>query len=249
MPRIECVVVCCNYSDFLAWTLPFNKHHFDRMVIVTSPEDVATQRVCEHNYVECVVTDVMFENKAPFNKGKAINAALKKLDFQGWCVHMDADIVLPPRTRDILNLLPLQEDKLYSADRFMVASFEEWANFFLNIKPQHTNWRVYPDAFPLGYRLMFPTPRWKGWVPAGYFQLFHRLSPQFDKEPWYPENSDTAADSDILFAEKWTRQNRVLIPEVFVYHLDSTGKDKVIGANWEGRKTPLFSPASLNQVN
>lgn len=239
MPRIEAVVVSVNYSDFLAWTLPLNKYHFDRLVVVTSKGDKATQKLCEHHYIECIATDDMYANGDVFNKGKAVNAGLKALDFKGWCVHMDADIVLPPRTRELLGLLPLQEDKLYSADRFMVPSFEAWANFTGSPSVQHAEWRTYPDAFPLGYRLNFPNDRWKGWLPAGYFQLFHRNARAFDKI-WYPENCPNASGSDLLFAEFWSRENRVLIPELIVYHLDSGGSE--IGANWNGRTTPLFAP-------
>ena len=52
--KMEAVVVCDRYSDFLRCTLPANKHLFDRIVVVTSAEDRDTQRICEFHHVECV---------------------------------------------------------------------------------------------------------------------------------------------------------------------------------------------------
>ncbi len=89
--KLEAVVVCVNYSDFLAWTLPNNKTFFDNMVVVTSSKDLRTQKLCEFWHVKCVVSDVCYESGAEFDKGKMINVGLKALDGVGWVVHLDAD--------------------------------------------------------------------------------------------------------------------------------------------------------------
>src|ERR1700758_5305210 len=102
--HLQCVSVCVNYDDFLAETLPQNRRHFDRMVVVTAPEDLATQRVCEYWDVDVVLTDAFQSRWGEFHKAKGINAGLKVLDLRlGWILHLDADIALPPRSRVMLD--------------------------------------------------------------------------------------------------------------------------------------------------
>ena len=55
--------------------------------------------------------------------------------------------------------------------------------------------------------------------------------------PVYPTQFDNAADSDLKFSAKWPEENRILIPELFVYHLSNTDG---IGVNWNGRKSRKF---------
>jgi hypothetical protein len=55
--RIESVVTSVNYGDLLAWTLPHNKNYFENTVVVTTPEDQETQKVCDYWHVRYIVTD------------------------------------------------------------------------------------------------------------------------------------------------------------------------------------------------
>ena len=59
--RLEAIVVCVNYSDFLEHTLPENMKYFDRVVVVTSPEDRATQALCNRLGVDFIETTVFYE--------------------------------------------------------------------------------------------------------------------------------------------------------------------------------------------
>lgn len=129
---LQAVTVCVNYSDFLAQTLPHNKQHFNHMIVVTTPEDKETQRVCEFYNVECVKTDEFTQNGDPFNKAKGINVALNSLSRHDWVLHIDADIYLPPLTRGILERISLEKDKVYGIDRMMCPNFEEWTEFLSN---------------------------------------------------------------------------------------------------------------------
>ncbi|MBO0951208.1 hypothetical protein [Fibrella forsythiae] len=94
--KIEAVTVCVNYADFLVQILPHIRGLFDRLVVVTTPADRYTQQVCEYYRVECIQTDAFYDDGAVFNKAKGINAGLARLEMDGWVVHLDSDIYLPP---------------------------------------------------------------------------------------------------------------------------------------------------------
>jgi hypothetical protein len=183
--KIEAVSVCVGYADVLVWTLPFNKTQFDRLVIVTSPEDKETQRLCEYWHVETVVTDVFYENADVFNKGKGIKEGLKRLGKDGWVLHFDSDIYTLPSTREVLNLLPLDEKGVYSADRINCVGFANWAKYIQSPELAHANTGFLGmNAFENGARLL--NLGRDGYVPIGYFQLWN---PQGSGVTEYPRST------------------------------------------------------------
>lgn len=231
--KLEGVIVCSSYSDFLAETLPQNMHYFDRLVIVTSPHDRATQALCERLSVPCVVTDVMFERGHHFNKGMAINMGLGHLNADGWVLHLDADIVLPHNFRRLLDHARLERENIYGADRLNIYGWDAWQKH----KHSHHNSHAYrylvnAPKHELGARLLHEE---FGYTPIGYFQLWHGSKR-------YPIHQGNAEHTDVLFALQWARKHRVLLPEVFVYHLDSNTSPGQMGENWNGRKSPPFGP-------
>jgi hypothetical protein len=233
--KLEAVIVCDGYADFLADTLPHNKFLFDKIVVVTSWEDHATRKLCEFHHVECIPTDALESRKGKFCKGAGINIGLEKLDRTAWVVHLDADIWLPPQTRVILSALELCKETLYGIDRFMVRNYEEWKKFLASPKLQHeTEGWVHLEAFPIGTRVMAAN----SYIPIGFFQLWN---PNGSKVHHYPEGHDTAAREDGKFAQNWKRSRRSLLSEIVGYHLES--EPAVMGANWGGRKTKLFGPS------
>lgn len=236
---LEAVIVCVNYSDFLAHTLPYNKHHFNKIVVVTDSKDTATKRLCEYHHVECIVTDVFYDGGDVFNKGKAINEGLKRLSNKGWVVQLDADIYLPPLTRFILNNLETELDPqtIYSMDRLMCPSYEEWIKFIENpAKIQEAYIYIHPTAFPVGVRIAEYMS--KGYEPIGYFQMWNPSgSGIYD----YPTQHGKADRTDVLHTKKFPRSKRQLIPELLCIHLDSENSTAIkMGKNWNGRKTAPF---------
>jgi hypothetical protein len=233
--KLEAVIVCVNYSDFLAHTLPSTKNQFDRLVVVTDYEDVETKRLCEYYNVKCVQTDVFYENGDKFNKGKGINEGLKHLDLDGWVVHLDADIYLPPQTRSILENLPLDSSKIYGADRLMCPNYDEWKEFNNCPSPIQDAWIfVHLTRFPVGVRLCEYKAYHGGYEPIGYFQLWN---PGASGVTAYPDKHGFADRTDVLHCKKWPREKRELLPEIVLIHLES---EAGIGLNWKGRTTEKF---------
>ena len=237
---LEGVIICCQYSDFLAHTLPLNKGHFDKLVVVTSTTDKATQHLCEHHHVQCITTDVFYENGASFNKAKGINEGLKNLSQKGWVLHMDGDIVLPPQFRDTLEPIDLDESFIYGVDRLMCNSYEDWARYVASPHlTQEAEIYIHPqcDNMPIGTRIAkYGTA--EGYIPIGFFQLW---CPNVSGINHYPQEHDDAGRTDMLFATQWPRNKRGFIPEIIAIHLESE-KLITMGKNWKGRKTRHFGP-------
>jgi hypothetical protein len=234
---LEGIIVCVNYSDFLSHTLPFNKSIFNHLIVVTSPEDEQTKSLCDYYNVECVVTDEFTKNGDPFNKARGINAGLNKLSRKDWVIHLDADMYLPPLTRGILERISLEPKNIYGIDRMMCPNFEEWIKFISCPRQTHTGWvYIHPTAFPIGVRIGEYMS--EGYEPIGFFQMWN---PKASGVYLYPELHGAADRTDVLFAKKWARKNRGLIPEIIGVHLDSENSTiNEMGKNWNGRKTNYF---------
>jgi hypothetical protein len=234
---LEGVIVCVNYSDFLAHTLPHNKIHFDRLVVVTDRNDTDTLKLCEYHHVECIQTDSFYAEGADFNKAKGINVGLNRLSRKGFVMHLDADIYLPPLTRRILENIELDPQYIYGVDRMMCPTYADWMQFLEKPSLTHEGWiYIHPTIFPLGVRIAEYMN--KGYEPIGFLQLWNPIA---SKVFWYPEEHGAADRTDVLFAKKWPRAKRGLIPEIIVIHLDSENLNlKEMGKNWNGRKTSPF---------
>jgi hypothetical protein len=239
--KLEAVIVCVNYADFLSWSILFNKYLFDNIVVVSDTKDIATHRVCEQYHIKCIKTDECHED-GMFNKGKMINVGLSHLTYNDWVVHIDADICLPPHFRTFINNLKLDPDNLYSVDRLMCKSFKEWVRYLSEPSPQFENCIfIHPRPFEMGVRL--GNNGYGGWLPIGYFQMWNQGLHRFT----YPTEHTGAARTDVQFTLKFDRDKRVLIPEIFAIHLETKlPENDNMGANWNGRTTPKFTDEFFN---
>jgi glycosyl transferase family 2 len=241
--KIEAVITCVNHADFLAHTLMMNKSHFDKIIVVTSPEDKDTPRICEYWRVPYHVTDAFQSRWGQFAKGKGINEGLARLDRDAWICHMDADIALPPNTREALEQADLDPTMIYGIDRVECKSYEDWARFIGNPEPNvacngfmiHTT----HSPFKLGTRVAFSHSG--GYIPIGFFQLWHADS----GVKQYLEGHSDAGREDSHFTIQWPRRKRGFIPEVTAYHLESESAEMAV--NWKGRKTKPFSIDSMDR--
>jgi hypothetical protein len=237
---LEAVIISVGYSDFLAHTLTLNKGHFNKLVVVTSTADKATQKLCEYHHVQCIQTDVFYENGDVFNKAKGINAGLAALTQAGWVLHLDSDMVLPPLFRDTLEPIGLDETFVYGVDRLMCTNYEDWAKHMVTPHlTQEASIYIHPhnETMPMGTRIAkYATA--EGYIPIGFFQLWN---PGVSGINHYPQGHGDAGRSDMLFAMQWSRRKRGFIPEIVTIHLESE-KLTQMGKNWKGRKTRHFGP-------
>ena len=232
------MLTCVNFGDILAWTLPQNKALLDDLVVVTVPEDAHTRKVCEHYHVRTVLTNAFKEEGGAknFNKAAGVNAGLETLSRHDWVLHLDADILLPPRAHEMIERAEPDPTCIYGVDRVNCPTFEEYIRYATAPEPQ-----LFREAFlamnrwPMGARLI----REEGYVPIGFFQL------------WNPSGSgvqlyNTLHDEynhhcDVTHAEQWPRSKRQLIPELIAIHLMSENEGH--GTNWNGRVSKPFGAA------
>ena len=165
----------------------------------------------------CVQTDHHRDDGAAFNKGLLINLGLAHLRNRGWIVHLDADIALPDRIRWVLSKSRLDADCIYGADRLEVVGRPAWRR--LQDHPRfsrqyHYKYLVSGPPLPLGSRLLHNE---YGYCPIGYFQLWHSKHARRR----YHDSQGSAEHSDVLFALQWPARKRLLLPGMFVYHLQS----------------------------
>lgn len=239
--RIEAVIICKDYSDFLEHTLSENAQHLDDILVVTHEDDKKTQEVCNKNSIRFITTHVFNEKGHVFNKGHAINVGLDNIRGDDWVLHLDADIVLCRDFRRMLAHAQINQKNIYGADRINIYGYDTWTK----VKPLLSNhyqdrWFIdpgfchqsnVPAGIKFGARVIHKE---HGYIPIGFFQLFHG-----SKGKRYNHVRGSAAGTDVMFPCQWTRENRVLLPDIVVYHLDSEDEHR-IGTNWKGRKSRHF---------
>lgn len=236
--RLEVVLTCVGFDDLLDFTLDFNRNHFDTFIVVTSHDDRATQQVGWKHGCTVVPTDLFQKNGRNFNKGAAINAGLNYLQWAGWRLHMDCDIVLPDGFRRVLfNNTHLDPDCLYGCDRVDIVgedNIRKLAGHFARF-PQHRNQGLVDATHgrgivaPLGSRHVNDL---EGYTPLGFFQLWNAAAHKS-----YPYSKGSAAHDDTMFAHLWPLENRRHLPSVVCYHI--CPKRPVQCENWDGyRKQP-----------
>ena len=105
-----CIIICINYSDYLASVIDNNLKLFNNTLIVTKAEDTKTleliNRIKESQcagYAGCAgceifITDKVNQNNAIFNKSAMVRQAQKhvyKIYPHHWICLLDADIKVP----------------------------------------------------------------------------------------------------------------------------------------------------------
>lgn len=236
---IHVVSVCVNFSDFFAWSALVNKAIFPNWTVVTTPDDIKTQHICNTYQINCIKTNVFYEDGKKFNKFGSINLALETIK-EKWILFLDIDILLPYLpTRRVLENLDLDPNCLYGIDRFNCVGLTNLVKYLAYPDVVHDNWLMDMYRFEVGARISqyyggeSDKGIFQGWLPLGFFQLAHR-----DTFEVYPSGCDGADHCDIIFAKQYHRRNRIFIPEIMAIHIASDGS---WGTNWGGRTTKEFT--------
>jgi GR25 family glycosyltransferase involved in LPS biosynthesis len=178
--KLDVVIVSVNYNDFLLVSLEKNVKMFDSITVVTSSSDFLCQMICEKFGVKCVVTDVMYDNNAVFNKGKAINEGIRSILNPDFILLLDADIVVMNK----VDLDSLEDSLLYTSERHIVPNYDSYKRYIS------------------GDNKIFKVEKDQGF---GFFQLF-----KYSKVmKYYPESFGNAAGSDIKFRDKFKERKNI----------------------------------------
>ena len=227
--RLECAMVCVGYSDFLEATLPWNIRHWDKVVVVTSPEDEQTIAVAGRHGAQVMTSDSYRARGASFNKGAMLNAGLACLDRDDWVMLTDADILLPPSFRQEFNQLVWNPGVLYYATRTHTP-----AKDVLRWVDEYKRDPSLADAL----QMRNPYADQEAW---GHFQLFHAAAASLrGLEKIYSENFTSAGGVDRHFMERWPPHKRHLTHFTIV-HMNHGHE----GINWAGRRSTPLEDAPL----
>jgi hypothetical protein len=169
--KVDVIIVSVNYNDYLSVTLEENTKIFNNITVVTSEDDIECQEICNSHNVNYIISKRIYENGGSFNKGKAINDGIKSLIDPDWILILDADIIVSNR----LKIKSLDINKLYTSNRIILKTYEEYKKFKNNIE---VDYNIEPDR------------------GLGFFHLFNTFSKRK-----YKEFSNNASWDDIMFRD------------------------------------------------
>lgn len=192
---MKAILVSVDYFDLLSLTLPWNRHHFDEVWVVTSVRDEATQRVAMAHGANLVLTDLFYADGAHFNKWRALEHGLDQMGRSGWICVMDADVCWPKAVN-----LTLKPGCLYTPERRNAPLLPEI--------PLEESWSRYP---------LHRNKEFAGWT-----QIFHADDPVLGKPPWYETDWTHAGGADSFFQRKWPGSHKIR-PGFEVLHLGERG--------------------------
>ena len=209
LKKLDVIIISVNYNDYLLVSLSHNIKIFENITVVTSSDDLMCQKICEKFGVNCIITDVMYENDAKFNKGKAINKGIESIIEPDFILLLDADIIV----NDRIKLENIIDDNFYISDRWLCKDYNSYKRFI--------------D----GEIVINDIGKCENNKGLGFFQLFNINNNVIDKNKVFPEMSNDAAWSDLMFRDKFTKRKTI---ENDIIHLGDPYM------NWNGRRTNRF---------
>jgi hypothetical protein len=189
--KIEAIIICVNYSDFLEISLSKNTKYFDNIIVVTSLQDKITEEICHKYKVTCIKTDAFYIDNAKFNKGLAINVGFSFLEYKDWVINLDADIILPDNFRDLFFKEAVDIESSYAARRYDIPTYQEWE-------------KVEKDISYLNNKLLYRGIGYGNFFCFNYqsstFQSLLTKTSNLPYPYWFPH----VAESDWIFRNAWS---------------------------------------------
>jgi len=196
------ITVCVDYSDYLAATIDSKLQCCDTLIVATVDSDAATIRLIQGSrkkshendfkIVDCVLPNtIISSNKAKFNKSAMVWASQdlayrlcsdEKIENSVFLL-VDADIILPEHTRQVIEECATDSSTIYGARRRDFVTPEDYQSQSSISIPHYRR-----------------EPRF---ALAGYFQLY------FERK-FYPENSVSCAKCDDIFRDGFAK--KVIMP-------------------------------------
>jgi hypothetical protein len=207
---VRAILVSVDYADILSVTLPYNRHHFTDVYVITTNEDKETQRVCSENQTQVLTTDLFYRYGAAFNKWGAMEYGFNMIGRTGWLCMMDADVLIPKEARFDLN-----PGCIHSCRRNIIKDLTQCESI-----PTEESWSN------------FPTSPYDSEPAIGYLMAFYAQDAVLKERPWFRKVQHAGA-ADSYFHERWKPENKIQLP-FSVLHL---GEDR---RNWCGRVTRGF---------
>jgi len=232
--RLEIVIPCVEYDDFLRLTLPTNLQSGGKITVLTSRRDARTIALAQFFRTELFLTEAWWFG-GPFDKAAALNRWLDAVSVSArdtWVMALDADILLPFNTP--IRLDTLDPTFLYGAKRRMCAGETAWNDFVQGKRTIET----FPlDVTPVRHgRVWGNRPTSNPAALCGYVQLWNPVCASGSRR--FPL-SGTAALYDVEFGLSFPEDHRGYLPGFEVLHLGRGG------TNWAGRKTPRWVNAHV----
>lgn len=211
--NVRGVVVCVDFSEMLSRSIARWQAGCNRLIVVTSPRDERTLKMCRLFNVETHITDIFYANGARFNKGAALSEAIlhkRWRDYAEWLLLFDADIMPPVNWRDQFFRQRRRHDTLYGAWRYKVP--EDKTDFD---------------------RYFTPDPKTRmpqSWV-IGFFCMFHNVDPHLPKadKPMFDLDWPHAGNYDTTFTRRWPREKQEILNAPPMYHF---GEER---RHWAGK--------------
>jgi len=214
---ISAIIVCVDFDDFLAETLPYTKNFADNIYIITADDDLVTQKLCKKEKVYCLKTP---RTKPQFQRGKYINYGFDEIPKNGYFVISDADTVIPMGSRQKVENMSLNKNSLYGTQRKECDSYEQW--------------KQYKD-FGIESELYFRRAS-----HMGFFQMFHT---DFFKDKnflRYPDDTEIYIRKDkikggsFVFSRQFETRIKMPFCPIVLNNVEN------LGQNREGRTTKRF---------